>query len=450
MRFLRRKHAPEGSKDTKFAGLALEGHFEFGFYSYFLNASNHHTDVPIDMVTFHFYASTPQRDNITSYEEFFSLADVFFVEAAEIVSIRDRLNPKVMLNVDETGVILPDDNNPKWTETDPGFPLLYWNAAAANYVYVWGILASIGVDFVGESQLTGYPSMPSLGLEPQVCLCHCLFLLCSVPLKFPALARIAAEVAHSAQYPSVSLLNWTDGSGNARFWALKLLLEEFPVGENMVATSISTSESGAENVCSEANYPDAAVLRCLDAGAVISDITFSSYGTPEGSCGKYVVNATCHAPNSSSIVQNLCFGKQSCTIPAITPIFGDPCVGTYKKLVVQARCSRGNGTSTASPVYAQGFVSSLSNSHKVLLVNKVARDMTVTFPSERIAGIARKHSLVVVFFRCVTSHRFAGSSIRYVDITTAFGPAQHDVLSSELIHLRAFSVSVLSLYNKAL
>jgi hypothetical protein len=120
------------------------------------------------MVTFHFYASTPQRDNITSYEDFFPLADVFLVEATEIVSIRDRLNPTVMLNVDETGVILPDDNDPKWTESAPGFPLLYWNAAAASYVYVWGLMASIGVDLVGESQLTGYPSMPSLGLEPQV------------------------------------------------------------------------------------------------------------------------------------------------------------------------------------------------------------------------------------------------------------------------------------------
>ncbi len=163
-----RTHAPQGSKGTKFAGLALENHFEFDFYSYFLNPLNHQSGVPVDMVTFHFYASTPQRDNITSYEDFFPLADVFLVEATEIVSIRDRLNPTVMLNVDETGVILPDDNDPKWTESAPGFPLLYWNAAAASYVYVWGLMASIGVDVVGESQLTGYPSMPSLGLEPQV------------------------------------------------------------------------------------------------------------------------------------------------------------------------------------------------------------------------------------------------------------------------------------------
>ncbi len=187
----------------------------------------------------------------------------------------------------------------------------------------------------------------------------------------------------------MSLLNWTDGSGNARFWALKLLLDEFPVGEIMVASSVSTHEPGAETICSEANYPDAAVLRCLGAGAVISEITFSSYGTPEGSCGNYVENATCNAPNSSAIVQNYCFGRQSCTVPAITPIFGDPCVGTYKKLVIQARCSSGNGTNTASPLFAQGFVSSLSKTRKILLVNKVSRDLTVTFPNEHVAGVAR-------------------------------------------------------------
>lgn len=157
----------------------------------------------------------------------------------------------------------------------------------------------------------------------------------------------------------------------------------------MVASSVSTHEPGAETICSEANYPDAAVLRCLGAGAVISEITFSSYGTPEGSCGNYVENATCNAPNSSAIVQNYCFGRQSCTVPAITPIFGDPCVGTYKKLVIQARCSSGNGTNTASPLFAQGFVSSLSKTRKILLVNKVSRDLTVTFPNEHVAGVAR-------------------------------------------------------------
>jgi hypothetical protein len=33
-----------------------------------------------------------------------------------------------------------------------------------------------------------------------------------------------------AQYPSVSMINWTTGEGNARFWTLKLLLDHTKYG----------------------------------------------------------------------------------------------------------------------------------------------------------------------------------------------------------------------------
>ena len=80
-------------------------------------------------------------------------------------------------------------------------------------------------------------------------------------------------------------------------------------------------------------------------------------------------------------------------------------------------------------------------------VVQAAGDVTVAFPSKRVACTALCHSLVVACSRSrhITSARnFAGSSIRYVGVTTAFGPAHHDVLSSELVHLiRAFFVVVL-------
>lgn len=34
------------------------------------------------------------------------------------------------------GVILPDDNDPAFTSADPGFPNVYWNAAASYYMRV--------------------------------------------------------------------------------------------------------------------------------------------------------------------------------------------------------------------------------------------------------------------------------------------------------------------------
>ncbi len=51
-------------------------------------------------------------------------------------------------------MILPDDTDPN---VGP-FPLVYWNAAAAAYAYLYGRLAGQAVAWVGMSQLVGYPS----------------------------------------------------------------------------------------------------------------------------------------------------------------------------------------------------------------------------------------------------------------------------------------------------
>ena len=55
-------------------------------------------------------------------------------------SIRDSLSPTTKLDVDEMGVILPDDNDPSAAM----FPLVYWNAAGAMYAYLFGKLAVEG------------------------------------------------------------------------------------------------------------------------------------------------------------------------------------------------------------------------------------------------------------------------------------------------------------------
>jgi hypothetical protein len=34
---------------------------------------------------------------------------------------------------------------------------------------------------------------------------------------------------------------------------------------------------------------------------------------------------TCHAANSSQIVQRVCIGQKECSIPATNDLFGDPC-----------------------------------------------------------------------------------------------------------------------------
>mgnify|MGYP001599973352 FL=1 len=71
------------------------------------------------------------------------------------------------------------------------------------------------------------------------------------------------------------------------------------------------------------------------AGNVFTSVTFASYGTPNGSCGAFTIGS-CHAANSVSVVQGLIIGNNSASIPATNATFGDPCVGTGKRLYIEA------------------------------------------------------------------------------------------------------------------
>jgi SAM-dependent methyltransferase len=55
-----------------------------------------------------------------------------------------------MLDADEVGVILADDNDPQWTSAAPGFGPLYWNAAAGSYAYLYGRGSVVGLDVLGN------------------------------------------------------------------------------------------------------------------------------------------------------------------------------------------------------------------------------------------------------------------------------------------------------------
>jgi hypothetical protein len=66
------------------------------------------------------------------------------------------------------------------------------------YAYIFGELSHIGIEVAGESQLVGYPT----------------------------------------QFPSVSMVDWTDGRPNARYWVLKLLKDNSGPGDKLVETRI--------------------------------------------------------------------------------------------------------------------------------------------------------------------------------------------------------------------
>ncbi len=94
-------------------------------------------------------------------------------------------------------------------------------------------------------------------------------------------------------------------------------------------------------LCAQGNEGSTAALSC-PSGQVIKSIAFASYGTPTGSCPNFVASS-CHASTSKSKVEAACLNKQSCNVGANNGVFGDPCVGTYKKLAIAYSCGVGGG-----------------------------------------------------------------------------------------------------------
>ena len=189
------------SPDTKFMGMALaQPSLVPDYFEYFLDPKNHKPGIPIDYISYHFYASPGPSETIHEWQySFFAQAEGFLNTVRYAEAIRKRLNPSVKVDLDELGVILFDDNTTdKPSKVADRVPAAYWNLAGAMYAYLYIELAKQQIDIVGESQLVGYPT----------------------------------------QFPSVSMIDWDNGKPNARFLVLKLLKDNFGPGDKLVATSI--------------------------------------------------------------------------------------------------------------------------------------------------------------------------------------------------------------------
>jgi Glycosyl hydrolases family 39 len=194
----------EVSPNTKFMGLALATpSVEPRYFEYFLDHAHHKPGIPLDYVSYHFYASPSADQDINSWQfTFFDQADRFIDTVRYIDAIRQRLSPQTKTDTDELGIILASDEAEiAESKAHPDkIPNLYWNAAGALYAYLYGELALQGIEVVGESQLVGYPS----------------------------------------QFPSVSMIDWKNGKPNARYWVLSLLKDNFHPGDQLVSTTLSS------------------------------------------------------------------------------------------------------------------------------------------------------------------------------------------------------------------
>jgi hypothetical protein len=182
----------EVSPGTRFVGLSLGNSAGLDYFRYFLDRDNHRPGVPLDLISYHFYAQPKATDTVDEYgPDGFGQADGFLANVERVENIRKALAPTVGTTVNELGTILPGSA----TQADPApIPDAYWNFSGGVYAYVFARLALMGIDIVGESQLMGYPS----------------------------------------QYPSVSMLDWTTGEPNARYRVLQLILEEAKPGCRLI------------------------------------------------------------------------------------------------------------------------------------------------------------------------------------------------------------------------
>ena len=185
----------------KFVGISVANTASTArFFEYFLNPKNHKPGIPIDMISYHFYAipTADQPPEIQQYT-FFDQADRFLATVRYIELIRQRLAPETKTTINEIGAISADD----LLQGEPGFtfkpiPSTYWSLVSGLYAYLYSELARIGIDIAGESQLVGYPT----------------------------------------QFPSVSMVDWDTGKPNARWQLLKLIHDNFGPGDTLVSTQV--------------------------------------------------------------------------------------------------------------------------------------------------------------------------------------------------------------------
>ncbi len=192
------------SPETKFVGISHS--YPAGapeFFRYFLDPKNHKPGIPLDMVSFHFYA-VPNADEPPSAHQytFFNQADRFLEITGYIDTLRDMLSPHTGTMINEIGTMLPED----WDQEKPGYVFKpprreYWNLSAAVFAYVYAGLADMGID---DATFSGMPSAPGM-------------------------------------WPSISLLDLDTAEPNARFRVVRLIRESFSPGDKLVKSS---SDSG--------------------------------------------------------------------------------------------------------------------------------------------------------------------------------------------------------------
>jgi len=187
------------SPGTKFVGLSLAfPRWEPKYFVYFLDHKNHRPGIPIDMITYHFYAfwrpdQSPEEQITTVFDQADQLVDTI----RYIQAIRKRFSPETGTDLNELGT-----GPAGWSrhEGDGDYLKFEFRLSTAMYAYLYGQMAGLEVDAAG---LTGLGGGPPGGI-----------------------------------FQELAMLDWPSGQPNSRYWGLKLLIDNFHPGDKLVSTAL--------------------------------------------------------------------------------------------------------------------------------------------------------------------------------------------------------------------
>ena len=133
----------------------------------------------------------------------------------------------------------------------------------------------------------------------------------------PARALGLSHVSVSLEHPKPVHLSWQRNGG---IQCAKQAENQSPLNPNLPKHDDLTVSCGDKD------------------GGTINKILFASYGNPTGHCGGYHKRGSCHAQNSTEVVEKLCLGKRRCAVPTGADFWGNPCPDEVKWLSVSVQC----------------------------------------------------------------------------------------------------------------
>jgi hypothetical protein len=174
--------------DLKFVGMSLKSPSALPhFVEYFLDPKNHQPGIPLDYISYHFYAMAESDVPPESQGPvFFARADGFLNTVRYIEAIRQRLAPHTGTMINEIGAFAePETSNGVTKPLSAG----HLERSATMYAYLFGELTRAGIDVAGASLFVGYAK------------------------GHPSASMVETDV----QRRSISMVDWKTGAPNVRF-----------------------------------------------------------------------------------------------------------------------------------------------------------------------------------------------------------------------------------------